>query len=79
MAMGKPVITTDNEQCSSAIDQGINGLIVPVKDSIALANAIKTIINDKALAKKFGQNSRVKAVKELNEKLIMEKLLKAIM
>ena len=79
MAMGKPVITTDNEHCSGAVHHGINGLIVPVKDSVALAKAIELIINDEKLAAEFGQKSREKAVKELGEELIMSQLIDAIM
>ena len=78
MAMGKPVITADNKDCSGAVHHGINGLIVPVKDSVALAEAIETIVNDEKLAADFGQKSRERAVKELDEELIMTQLIEAI-
>ncbi len=78
MAMGKPVITTDSEDCSSAVDDGINGLLVPVKDSISFAKAIENIINNEKLASDFGLKSREKAVNELDEELIMNQLIKAI-
>jgi glycosyltransferase involved in cell wall biosynthesis len=60
MAMGKPVITTDNKHCSGAVIDGYNGLIVPIKDSIALDSSIEKIVNDETLAEKFGQRSREK-------------------
>jgi N,N'-diacetylbacillosaminyl-diphospho-undecaprenol alpha-1,3-N-acetylgalactosaminyltransferase len=79
MAMGKPVITTNSEHCSSAVDDGSNGLIIPIKDSNALANAIKKIVNDKILAKTFGIKSREKAVNELDEEFIMNQLINFIL
>ena len=78
MAMGKPVITTDSEHCSGAVDDGVSGLLVPVKDAVSLAKAIEKIVNDEKLASGFGLKSREKAVKELDEELIMNQLIKAI-
>ena len=78
MAMGKPVITTDSEHCSGPVEDGVSGLLVPVKDSVALAKAIEEIVNDEKLAADFGERSREKAVRELNEKLVMMQLYEAI-
>ena len=78
MAMGKPVITTDSKHCSSAVEDGVSGLLVPTKDSVALTKAIEKIINDEELASDFGLKSREKAVKELDEELIMNQLLNFI-
>jgi glycosyltransferase involved in cell wall biosynthesis len=79
MAMGKPVITTNSEHCSSAVDDGVNGLLVPVKDSVALTKAIEKIVNDENLASEFGMKSREKAVKELDEESIMNQLINFIL
>jgi len=79
MAMGKPVITSDNKHCSAAVIDGYNGLIVPTKDSKALANGIELIVNDQALAEKFGRRSREKTLKDLDEEMIMQELVKAIL
>ena len=78
MAMGKPVITTDNEHCSGAVIDGFNGLIVPIKDSEALADGIEKLVNNEEMAKNFGEKSREKALEDLNEELIMQDLVKAI-
>jgi len=76
--MGKPVITTDNEHCSGAVIDGFNGLIVPIKDSEALADGIEKLVNNEEMAKNFGEKSREKALEILNEELIMQDLVKAI-
>ena len=79
MAMGKPVITTDSEHCSNAIEDGVSGLLVPAKDSVALTKAIEKIVNDEELASNLGLQSREKVARENNEELIMTELLEAIM
>jgi len=40
MSMGKPVVTTDMPGCRDAVEDGKNGLLVPPKNSQALAEAI---------------------------------------
>lgn len=79
MAMGKPVITTDNKHCSGAVIDGLNGLIVPIKNSIALADGIERIINNEKLARDFGKKSREQALQELDEETIMNDLVKVIL
>ncbi len=79
MAMGKPVITTDSEDCKNAVKDGVNGLLVPAKDSLSLAEAIEKIVNDEELASRFGLRSRKMILKEHNEELIMTQLINGIM
>ncbi|KXT44166.1 glycosyltransferase family 4 protein [Bacteroides intestinalis] len=60
MAIGLPVICTDCP-CGGArmiIDDGINGLLVPVGDCKALAKAMKALISDKQLAEKLSNEAR---------------------
>lgn len=44
MAMGRPVITTDAPGCRETVTPGKNGLLVPVKDAKALAEAMEWFI-----------------------------------
>ncbi|TZF86448.1 glycosyltransferase (plasmid) [Pedobacter sp. BS3] len=55
MAAGLPVITTEN--CGSPIQNEKTGLIVPVKNSLALANSIERLIKDHELRKRIGQGA----------------------
>ena len=41
-AKGLPIVTTNTVGCKDVVEDGINGFLVPVKNSIALA---KSIIN----------------------------------
>ena len=36
--MEKPLITTDAVGCREVVEEGVNGLLVPVKDATALAH-----------------------------------------
>lgn len=59
MALGLPVVSTD---CPSGppeiIEDGKSGLLVPVKDSDALANAITKVLRDQPLRESLGREAR---------------------
>lgn len=57
-AAGKPIITTDNPGCSDSVINGVTGIIVPIGDSKALAEAIKKLILDEDKRKEMGERSR---------------------
>lgn len=57
-ACGKPVITTDVPGCRDAILPNATGLLVPVRDSAALAAAIKDLISDPDRSLKMGRAGR---------------------
>jgi glycosyltransferase involved in cell wall biosynthesis len=74
--MGKPVIATDIRGCREAVDPGETGLLVPIKDPMALAKAILHLLNNPALAQKMGKEGSKKAEREFNERIVFEKVLK---
>ncbi|MFD1007283.1 glycosyltransferase family 4 protein [Oceanisphaera ostreae] len=57
-ACGRAVVTTDWPGCRDAITPNETGLLVPIKDSVALADAIQTLIEDEALRHKMGKAGR---------------------
>jgi len=63
MAMGKPIVAANIEGVNESIVDGVTGILVPPKDSEALAGAILTLIKDKDRAGRMGQAGR-EAVKE---------------
>jgi len=74
-ACGLPLVATDVPGCREVVRHGENGLLVPVKDSQALAIALKTLIEDKDLRARMGKRSREIAVAEFSqEKIISETL-----
>lgn len=59
-SMGRPIVTTDVPGCREVVIQGENGLLVPAKDSAALAAALKTLIQNPALRAQMGQAGRAR-------------------
>ncbi|TVL09945.1 glycosyl transferase family 1 [Shewanella algae] len=60
-ACGRPVITTDVPGCRDAISPGVSGILVPVKDSHSLANAIIDMIGNRDLMENMGREGRLLA------------------
>ena len=58
MSMGRAVITTDAPGCRETVVEGINGFLVPVRDEVALANAMKRFIDRQDLVVEMGLTSR---------------------
>jgi glycosyltransferase involved in cell wall biosynthesis len=58
MACGKPVVTTTIPGPSEVDAEELATIHVPPRDIEALADAISRLLNDKALAKKMGENGR---------------------
>jgi len=58
MAAGKPVVATAAGGVLDIIEDGVNGLLIPCKDSKAMATAILQILSDWDKAKKMGLAAR---------------------
>lgn len=61
MACGVPVVATATEGAREIVGHGVDGLIVPVGDARALAEAIASLVEDPALRKRFGERARASA------------------
>lgn len=72
-ACGLPLVTTDAPGCREVVTDGVDGLLVAVRDSDALAQAIARLCDDPALAMKLGAAARTKALQQFDERLIIEK------
>jgi glycosyltransferase involved in cell wall biosynthesis len=75
-ACGRAVITTDMPGCRDAIIPGETGLLVPARDSNALANAIKSLVENRALCEAMGRAGRVRAEREFGIEKIVDAHLK---
>jgi GT2 family glycosyltransferase len=56
LACGVPLVTTDNGGCLEYAVDGETALIVPPKDPVAMAAAIRRLLNDDVLAKQLVEN-----------------------
>jgi N,N'-diacetylbacillosaminyl-diphospho-undecaprenol alpha-1,3-N-acetylgalactosaminyltransferase len=75
-SMSKPIVTTNTPGCREVVDDNKNGFLVPIKDYKSLAEKIEILIDDKNLREKFGKNSREKAKKEFDIKIVVNGYLK---
>ena len=71
MAIGMPVVCTDCPigGVKATINDGENGLLVPIRNAEALANAMNRVIEDKELADKLLQNAS-----QIREELSLDKI-----
>jgi len=65
-ACGLPLVATDVPGCREIVRHGENGFLVPVRDSKALANALKILIENPELRARMGARGREIAVKEFS-------------
>lgn len=77
-AMGLPIITTDVRGCRNAIEPGITGILIPVKNSEALAGAITRLLSDLNKAKEMGRAGRRKAEKDFDKNILLAKMQKRL-
>ena len=72
-AVGRPIVTTNSIGCKDVVDDGVNGFLIPVKDSEALARKLRILIEDKALRIRMGKASRAKAEQEFALENVIKK------
>ena len=72
-ACALPLITTNVPGCRDVVTEGVDGLLVPVKNSVAISEAIKRIQENPILGQKLGQAAREKALTQFDEKIVIER------
>ena len=73
MAMEKPIVATRIDGITEQITNGVEGILVPPGDPVALATAINAIIENKELARSLGSAARKRVEREFTvEKMITE-------
>jgi glycosyltransferase involved in cell wall biosynthesis len=75
MAMGRAVITTDAPGCRGTVEDGGNGLLVPVADPDALHSAMRRFVKEPALARSMGERS----LRLVRERFDVDKVNEAIL
>ena len=74
-ACGRPIVATDVPGCREVVIDGENGLLVPVKDVDALADALKKLIEHPEMRKQMGAKGRALVEREFSEgKIVRETL-----
>lgn len=60
-ACGRPVVTTDVPGCRDAVSPGVTGVLVPVRNFLALADALEALVNDPEGCQSMGKAGRLLA------------------
>ena len=76
MAIGRPIITTDAPGCRETVENGVNGILIPIKDSESLASAMIMLINNSSMISSMAKESlRIVAekydVKKVNKQMLI--------
>jgi glycosyltransferase involved in cell wall biosynthesis len=73
-AMKVPVVATDVKGNREALENGCNGILVPLGDIEQLSQAIVSIITDKQKAKHMGEEGRRIALERFDEKIVFTRI-----
>jgi glycosyltransferase involved in cell wall biosynthesis len=73
-AASRPVVTTSATGASDSICDGLTGLVVPVGDAVALADALMKLLSDRELAQRMGRAGRERMIREFRHETIWEAL-----
>lgn len=80
MAMGKPVITADSVGCRDVVTDGVDGLLVPPRDTGALTAAMeKMILLSSEKRFEMGRKGREKILRDFDEKTVIVSYLEAVL
>lgn len=75
MAAGLPCVTTDVPGCREVVRNGENGLLVPPRDPVALADALARVIEDPGLCKVMGLKGRERVMTEFSSLIVCRQTL----
>lgn len=70
--MRLPIVATDVRGCRQVVDDGVSGLLVPVRDAPALRGAIEQLVTDASLRERFGVAARERAIAHFDERRVVE-------
>jgi glycosyltransferase involved in cell wall biosynthesis len=74
-ACGLPIVTTDSQGCREVVTDGVDGLLIPVRNSEVLAGAIQRLHENPILRSELGAAARQRALAEFDERIVIEKTL----
>ena len=74
-ASGRAIVTTDAPGCREVVRHGVNGLLVPLRDPQALADAIQTLLENPQLRQEMGLRGREIVEKEFSSEIVIAQTL----
>jgi glycosyltransferase involved in cell wall biosynthesis len=74
-AMEKPIVATNIAGCQRLVIDGVNGILVPVKDPDALCEAIMKLACDADLRRRYGRAGREIVLREFDDRNVLRETL----
>jgi len=72
-ACGRPIVAADVPGCRDVVQHGKTGYLFPVRNPIALANTLESLVNDSDLCRRMGKDGREFVGREFSlEKIISQ-------
>lgn len=71
MAAGLACIATDAPGCRDAVEHGVSGLLIPLRDAGALTQALRLLLADAELRSRLGNAARQRVVQEFSSERII--------
>lgn len=76
-AIGRPIVTCNSIGCKDTVEEGVNGFLIPARDSDALADRLRILIEDGGLRQKMGEESRRIAERDFSLDTVIKRHLDA--
>jgi len=70
-SMAKPIVTTDTVGCREVVEDGFNGLLIPVKDTQKLVEKIEYLVTHPEKRKIMGEHGRIRAIEMFDMKQVV--------
>lgn len=74
-AMGLPSIVTNINGCNEIVIEGENGIVIPVKDTMALQQAMMKMMNEKKFYNQLQSNARKMITNRYEQQVVWEAIL----
>lgn len=75
-ACGLPIVATNVPGCREVVQHQKTGLLVPAKEVLLLAEALKKLLTSKPLREKLGKSARASVEQNFSEQIIIQQTLK---
>ena len=72
-AIGRPIITCNSIGCKDTVEDGVNGFLVPIKNSDVLAEKLRVLFEDKVLCKRMCEASRKIAERDFSIETVINR------
>ena len=76
LATGRAVVVTDVPGCKDVVEDGQDGLLVPVRSPRSIAIALEKLLSDSALRKRMATNGRKKIESLFTKEIIKSRLIR---